>query len=201
MEYLHDFNRKTNSEPPLDRAAEAVQRAIGLDANNVFAQQELAFLCLLRDDRAGFEESVARVLAMNPSADISAALGINFVKMGEVERGFALIGQGMAESPRAPPFFFLGYTVNALRMHDYAAAFRWAQRMATPDWPLSQAMLAATAALAGHEDRAHVAAERLLELRPSFATTGRSVIARGRLGPDVEALLAEGLALAGVTLT
>jgi hypothetical protein len=107
----------------------------------------------------------------------------------------------MAESPRAPPFFFLGYTVNALRMHDYAAAFRWAQRMATPDWPLSQAMLAATAALAGHEDRAHVAAERLLELRPSFATTGRSVIARGRLGPDVEALLAEGLALAGVTLT
>jgi hypothetical protein len=40
----------------------------------------------------------------------------------------------------------------------------------------------------------------LLELRPTFAATGRDLIARGRLGQDVEAQLAEGLALAGVTL-
>jgi hypothetical protein len=106
----------------------------------------------------------------------------------------------VAESPRTPPFFFLGYVVHALRMQDREAAYHWAERMATPDWPLSQAVLAAVAALTGHDDRAHQAAKRLLELKPSFATTGRELIARGRLGADANAELARGLALAGLEL-
>jgi len=200
MEYLHDFNPKADSAAPLDRAAEAVGHALSLDANNVFAQQEMAFLCLLRDDDVGFEQAIARALALSPSADIRAALGINFVKMGQPERGFSLIEQGLAESPRAPPFFFLGYVVHALRMHDYPAAYVWAERMATRDWPLSQAVLAAVAALVGDSERASAAAKRLLELRPTFPENGRALIARGRLGQEVEDLLAQGLALAGLQL-
>jgi tetratricopeptide (TPR) repeat protein len=200
MEYLHGFNAKAEASSPLDRAEHAVRRALDLDDGNAFAHEEMAFLCLLRDDRDGFEISVARTLALNPSADIRAALGINFVKMGEVERGLALIDQGIADSPRAPPFFFFGYVVNALRMKNYEAAYVSAQRMATRDWPLSQAVLAAVAALAGDLGRAHKAAERLLELKPAFAATGRDLIARGRLGAHVESELFRGLALAGVAL-
>jgi Tfp pilus assembly protein PilF len=200
MEYLHGFNAKPGAPPALDRATDAARRALELDANNAFGHQEMAFLCLLRDDYAGFEDAVARTLALKPSADIRAALGINFVKMGEVERGRALIDAAIADSPRAPPFFFLGYAVDALRMHDYAAAYSWAQRMATRDWPLSQAFLAATAALAGKPDRSREAAARLRDLRPPFAATGRDLIARGRLGREVEAQLFRGLALAGVPL-
>lgn len=200
MEYLHDFNVKDGATPALERAETAVRRALALDPGNAFAHQEQAFLCLLHDDRAGFEQSVARALALDPSADLRTAIGINFVKMGEAERGFALMEQGVAESPRAPPFFFLGYVVHALRLHDHEAAYRWAERAATPDWPLSQAVLAAVAALAGHNDRAREAAWRLLELRPEFATTGREQLARGRLGAEAEGALVAGLALAGVTL-
>jgi TolB-like protein len=200
MEYLHGFNVKADALPPLDRAEDAARRALDADAENPFAHQEMAFLCLLRDDHAGFEHFVTRTLELHPSADIRAALGINFVKMGEVERGLALIDQGIADSPRAPPFFYLGYVVQALRSKDYEAAYASAQRMATRDWPLSQAVLAAVAALAGDPERAREAEERLIELRPAFATTGRELIARGRLGADVESELFRGLALAGLDL-
>jgi hypothetical protein len=120
--------------------------------------------------------------------------------MGEVERGLALIDEGIADSPRAPPFFFLGYVVQALRARDYAGAYASAERMATREWPLSQAVLAAAAALDGKQERAEQAAKRLLELRPEFARTGRDLIARGRLGADIESELFRGLALAGVAL-
>jgi TolB-like protein len=200
MEYLHAFNVKVGESPPLERAANAVRQALDSDPNNPFAHQEMAFLCQLLDDRAGFEEAVARTLALHPSADIRAALGINFVKMGEVKRGLELIDRSMAESPRAPPFFFIGYVVHALRLHDYNAAYKFAQRMATRDWPLSQAILAASAALAGRPEQARKAAQRLLELEPEFAATGREFIARGRVGADVEQQLASGLLLAGVEL-
>ena len=200
MEYLHGFNAKLGAPSALDRATDAARRAIELDASNAFGHEEMAFLSLLRDDYAGFEDAVARTLELKPSADIRAALGINFVKMGQVERGRALIDAGIADSPRAPPFFFLGYVVDALRRGDYRAAHAWAQRMATRDWPLSQAFLAATAALAGERGSGREAAARLRELKPTFAATGRELIARGRLGEKVETELARGLALAGIAL-
>jgi tetratricopeptide (TPR) repeat protein len=199
MEYLHAFNSKAGV-PPLERAAAAIREALELDPRNAFANQEMAFLQLLLGDRTTFESYVARTLELNPSADIRAALGINFIKMGEIERGLALIDQSIADSPRAPPFFFMGYAVQALRENDYAAAYEAAQRMATRDWPFSQAVLAATAALAGDSERARTAATRLLELRPTFAADGRDLIARGRLGAGFESQLERGLALAGVSL-
>ena len=162
MEYLHAYNPKPDAEPPLDRALEAARNALDIDHDNAFAHEELAFVSLLRDDPVGFEESIARALALNPSADIRAAIGINFVKMGDTERGFALIEQGMADSPRAPPFFFLGYVVNALRIHDDQAAFTWAERMATPGWPLSQAVLAAVAARTINNGQSCIAAKRFI---------------------------------------
>ena len=200
MEYLHDFNPRRDAVPALDRALEAVRKALDLDHDNAFAHQELGFISLLRDDSVGAEESLARALALNPSADVRAAIGINFVKMGDTERGFALIEKGMAESPRAPPFFFLGYVVNSLRVGDDEAAFNWAQRMATPEWPLSQAILAAVAARTGRGEIANRAKQRLLELRPSFAANGRELLRRGRLGTQVEAEIVAGLARAGVDL-
>jgi tetratricopeptide (TPR) repeat protein len=200
MEYLHDFNTRRDDVPALDRALEAVRKALDIDHDNVFAHEELGFISLLRDDPAGAEQSLARALALNPSADVRAAIGINFVKLGETERGFRLIEKGMAESPRAPPFFFLGYVVNSLRLDDDEAAFHWAERMATPEWPLSQAILAAVAARTGRGDIARRAAERLIELRPNFAANGRELLRRGRLGARVEAEVVDGLARAGVDL-
>lgn len=200
MEYLHDFNVRHDDVPALDRALESVRKALDIDHDNAFAHQELGFISLLRDDPVRAEESLARALALNPSADVRAAIGINFVKLGETERGFGLIEKGMAESPRAPPFFFLGYVVNSLRMHDDEAAFHWAERMATPEWPLSQAILAAVAARTGRGDIARRATERLLELRPNFAANGRELLRRGRLGAQVEAEVVDGLARAGVDL-
>jgi adenylate cyclase len=200
MEYLHDFNARHDDAPALDRALEAVRKALDVDHDNVFAYEELGFISLLRDDSAGAEEALARALALNPSADVRAAIGINFVKMGDTERGFALIERGMAESPRAPPFFFLGYVVNSLRVGDDDAAFNWAERMATPEWPLGQAILAAIAARTRRDDVAQQAAERLLALRPDFAANGRELVRRGRLGPQVESEVLDGLARAGVHL-
>jgi adenylate cyclase len=200
MEYLHDFNSRPLAPPALDRALEAVRRALDIDYANAFAHQELGFLSLLRDDPVTAEESLRQALALDPSADVRAAIGVNFVKLGDTERGFPLIEKGMADSPRAPPFFFLGYVVNSLRMRDDEAALKWAQRMATPEWPLSQAILAAVAALAGRQEVAHRAVERLLALRPNFAATGRELVHRGRLGAGFEAQFASGMELAGLPL-
>lgn len=72
--------------------------------------------------------------------------------------------------------------------------------MEAPEWPLSQALLAAVAVLSDRPEQAQRAAKRLLELRPDFTATGRELIARGKLGSEVESLVAEGLERAGVEL-
>jgi tetratricopeptide (TPR) repeat protein len=200
MEYLHDFNAKPDAPPALDRALEAVRKALDIDHDSAFNYVELGFISMLRDDPVTAEESLARALALNPSADVRAAIGVNLVKLGDTQRGFALIEKGMAESPRAPPFFFVGYVVNSVRLHDDEAAFMWAERMATPEWPLSQAVLAAFAARTGRTDVAQRAVKRLRELRPEFAENGRELIGRSRLGAEVEAEVEDGLARAGVRL-
>jgi adenylate cyclase len=200
MEYMHDFNAKPDQPPALDRALEAVRKALDIDHDAALNHVELGFISMLRDDLVTAEQSLARALELNPSADVRAAIGVNYVKLGDVERGSALIEKSMAESPRAPPFFFVGYFVNAVRQHDEEAAFRWAERMAAPEWPLSQAVLAAVAARTGRADVAQRAVERLRELRPEFAANGRELIGRSRLGDEAEAEITDGLARAGVEL-
>ena len=49
-EYLHDFNPRPDDAPALDRALDAVRKALELDHDNAFAHQELGFISLLRDD-------------------------------------------------------------------------------------------------------------------------------------------------------
>jgi adenylate cyclase len=199
-EYLHDFNPRPDDSPALDRALEAIRKALDIDHDNAFAHQELGFISLLRDDPVAAEESFERALALNPSADVRTAIGTHLVTMGDTERGFALIEKGIADSPRAAPFFFVGYFVNAVRMHDDQAAFKWAERMATPEWALSQAMLAAVAARTGHDEVARRATKRLLALRPNFAVNGRELIKHEHLGAETEAVVADGMARAGVEL-
>lgn len=198
MEYQHGFNARTDAAPALDRALEAARRARELDSNNAMAHEELAFLALLRADFVEFDRSVERALALDASADIRTALGVNLVKLGDVERGLALIDHGFEESPRAPPFFFIGYAVESMRHKDYEQAFAWAERMNSPEWPLSQTFITALAALTGREDRARDGAERLLALRPAFASEIGEQFERWRLGEEVEQCLVEGLVLAGI---
>jgi len=70
----------------------------------------------------------------------------------------------------------------------------------TPDWPMSQAVLAALAARTGRTDVARRARERLLVLRPNFAVNGRELIKHEHFGAETEAVLVDGLARAGVEL-
>ena len=76
----------------------------------------------------------------------------------------------------------------------------WNERMEASRWPMSQAFMAANAALSGRHERASRALERLLELRPDFRERGRELIARGKFGADIEAVLAAGLEAAGLVL-
>jgi adenylate cyclase len=200
MQYQHDFNVEDEVTPPLDRAYAAVLRALDADYGNAFAHEELGFIALLRDDRQTFEDSIARALELSPTADIRTAIGINFVRMGETARGLALLDEGIASSPRTPPIFFVGYVVEAMRMCDFEAAVAWNERMEASRWPMSQAFMAANAALSGRPERASRALERLLELRPDFRERGRELISRGKFGSDIEAVLTAGLEAAGLVL-
>ena len=200
MQYQHDFNVEDDATPPLDRAYDAALRALDADYRNAFAHEELGFVALLRDDRQTFEDSIARALELSPTADIRNAIGANFIRMGETERGLALLDEGIAISPRSPPMFFVGHVVEAMRMCDFEAAVAWNERMEASRWPMSQAFMAANAALSGRPERASRALERLLELRPDFRERGRELIARGKFGSDVEAVLTAGLAAAGLVL-
>ena len=149
----------------------------------------------------GFELALNRALAITPQHPaVLAQLGYALCYAGDWRRGLPLIEEAIPLTYEAPTWYYAAYAFVALRQHHYAAARDWALKIEGQQWFMAPLLVAVSAASAGSSDIAAREVQRLLELKPDFAATGRELLTRWNMDPDLLATLIAGLKLAGLEL-
>ena len=167
-EYMSDYNVLPDS---LDRALEAAQRAVELDAANSLTQYSLALVQYFRQDLGAFRAGTERVIELNPlDTNAIALLAILLGYSGDWEQSVALMDRAMELNPDHPGWYRFNGFMNEYRQGHYAAALDIAQRINLPGyWGDPLARTVAYAQL-GNETEARAAARDLLALWPDFET-------------------------------
>jgi adenylate cyclase len=196
-EYRFGYNAQAES-PALDRVRTALSRALAVDADNYLANLAVARLHYFVQDDEEFRHSAERVLAMRPdAADALALLGLFFVVSGDTAKGLPLVDRAIELAPKPPGIYRFAHVAASLREGRLHEALSAAERLDTPNWPLGQIYLAAIAGLAGREDVARAARQRLLERDPLLASNVGSAVERLQLDATLRAKLLGGLNAAG----
>ena len=168
--------RSTDRAADIRKGDELVSQALALDPNAYgahFAKSEL-LLTQRRFEAAAAEAE--RALALNPSA-VNAYGGLSLANsfLGRPQQALDYAEKAIRLSPRDPLLYVYqfekGFALALL--HRDEEALQWLRLAAAgaPEWPLLQAFLAATLALAGHEDEARAALARYLALGGGAART------------------------------
>lgn len=200
-EYEGGYDLLDGTEPAIDRAREAAERALDLDGSDYEPYYAMALAKMASHDYPGAIDATEHALSLDPPAAARAVLGINLIRQGEGERGMRMITAAIEESPRRTPYFFIGPTIYYIGARDYEAALRSADRIDAPDFIMARVFTAALSAHLGLTDRTDREIELLLAAHPRFPEYGRALVERWSFGPSVEAALIEGLMLAGVGLS
>jgi adenylate cyclase len=167
--YLDEHRHEYNPRPdPLDRALDAAQRAVALDATSQRAHQVLALAYFYRRDRDAFVAEAERAIALNPNnALVLALLGGQLQMVGD-ERGIAFVRRAMKVDPLHPTWFYLPIAAHHFENGQYEEALAAARQVNIPGFPPTHFLLAAIYAQMGRQEEARSAAEELLRLRPGF---------------------------------
>jgi adenylate cyclase len=161
----------------------------------------VALVILTRDPEAG-AVFIDRARTLNPNlAGAWSVSGWMRVHLGEPEVAIAHFAQAMRLSPLDQWMFHMqtGMAAAHLLAGRFEQSASWAERARRegPNWLATLRLVAASNALAGHFDRAQMAAARLLELDPEFRISSlKDVVAHPH--PQYVARLEEGLRKAGL---
>jgi hypothetical protein len=111
-----------------------------------------------------------------------------------------LVDKALAASPHPPAWYYLPHVLNDIRRQDFDAALVWARKMDAPNWFMAPMLVAATAALAHHDDIAKRATLRLLGLYPDFPQSAQSELEKWHFDDELFERTMRGLRAAGLTV-
>jgi TolB-like protein/cytochrome c-type biogenesis protein CcmH/NrfG len=196
-EYAHGFNPRPD---PLGRALAAARRAVEIAPSNHLAYHALASALFLRREFPAFRSAAEQTIALNPMDGFTMAyLASLFAYSGDWERGCAMAKQARDLNPRHPTWYWFSDCFNAYREGDYRAALDIARKIQMPGFWRANLALATAYGQLGEADSAARALEKLLELKPEFATEARAELAKWWNADFVEHLI-DGLRKAGLDI-
>jgi adenylate cyclase len=194
-QYAHGYVGPT-AGAPFDSAREAARRAMDIDGGNLHANLALAGAQFFGGEN--FRAVAERVLQMWPdNSEARALVGAFFILSGDTSRGLALVDAAIASTEHPPSGYHATRALAALREQRMDDALASALRIDSPDWPLGQVIVAATAALAGRGDLAARARAHALELDPTLETSRVEFLRRWNVEPVLAAAIARGFDEAG----
>jgi hypothetical protein len=115
---------------------------------------------------------------------------------GDLTRGSALADRAIELSPRPPGTYYASKAFAHLRSGKYDEALAAALRIDAPNWVIGHGIVASIAALAGRDDIAVRARDRLAELSPAGGQEPRALIERWPMAERLRAEFTRGLDLA-----
>jgi TolB-like protein/Flp pilus assembly protein TadD len=198
-EHKHDYNQEPGS---LDRALQAVRRALELEPDNAYGTFILAEIYYFRQDLGAFRATAERAIALNPyDSDSMAMIGILASYGGEWEKGSELAKRAMALNPNHPGWYRFGIVFNQLRTGDYEAALETAQRINLPMYFADPYVRTLAYAYLGRMERARESAREFRVLWPYDDLKYFREIHLDRwfyAAPELISLTLEGLEMAGL---
>ena len=198
-EYLFGYNAQ-RAPDALTRARDAALKACDIEGANRLAILALARVRFALRDVDGFERASERLLALsaNNPDDLIVIAGLRGIA-GDWDRALPLVEQATALTGRDRNAFIAMVTaLHALQTGDYPEALARALEMDTPNWHVSQLILAAAAALAGRDDIAQRAIARLRALSPATAGDARALLEKWNPNEVLLTRVLEGLNAAGI---
>jgi TolB-like protein/tetratricopeptide (TPR) repeat protein len=202
-EYLYGYSPEAGPDDALTRASEAARTGLDIDGNNRLANLAMARVRLSNGDIEGFRRTADRLLELRPRySDDVMTVGSLLVVTGDFERGLELAEEAMGfYAPDRPPgIYFIAHAFEALATGDYDRALAQALKVDLPDWAITSLVVAASAGLAGEQEIAQRAAQRLLDIDPEFPLHVRAQLEKWHPDATLLARLLEGLEAAGLDL-
>ncbi len=199
-EYLYGYDAQTREPDALTRAHEAARKACDIEGENRLGILAIARVRFALRDVDGFERASERLLALSPNNpdDLIVIAGLRGIG-GDWDRALPLLEQATALMGRdRSTFIGMVTALHALQTGDYQEALARALETDTPNWHVSQLILAASAALAGRDDIAQRAVARLRVLSPAAAGDARALLEKWNPNEVLLAHLLEGLNAAGI---
>lgn len=196
------FARGGGHEENRVRAVKHAHAAIAHGRDDAIALSLGGFaLGLVAHDRDAALKAFEAALAISASCALTYILGsVVMVYAGDADRGIEWGERAVRLSPFDPmsQASLLSITLGRFQRGDYEAAAEAAHTVfqASPYWSLAHVVLAATQARLGRLPAAKSAAERVLELQPSFTISG--LCSSFDLHPSLAKPLGEALAEAGL---
>jgi len=199
-EYLFGYDAQTREPDALTRAHEAAVKACDIEGANRLGILALARVRFALGDVDGFERASERLLALSPNNpdDLIVIAGLRGIA-GDWDRALPLVEQATALTGRdRNSVIAIVLALHALQTGDYQEALARALETDTPNWHVSQLILAAAAELAGRDDIAQRAVARLRALSPATAGDARTLLEKWKPNEVLLAHLLEGLKGAGI---
>lgn len=172
LNYRQLWSSQLSHDPrTLDRALEAAQQAVVLDAASPWAHRALseAYLWKKQYEQAGAEAE--RALALNPSrGEIYAALANTLSFLGRSEEALGLIGKVLHINPQPPPRTLpqLGHTYYLTGQSEEAIAALKKSLNGSPADLDAHLLLAAVYSEVGKETEARAETAEILRINPKF---------------------------------
>ncbi len=191
-EYRFKFNPRAD---PLDRAEEAIARAIELDPNSGTAYLVRAHLAFFRKDTEGFRDAAERAMELSPNDGWTLGMMGEFMSMlGEFEHGLALMRKAEKINPAYPGWYHWPYWRYHFARGEFEKALNHAQQFEMPGFHWQHGIVAACLAHLDRLDEAHVALAEAERLNPSFrdcafrrkAATDSDAKAATPIGPMID---------------
>ena len=199
-EYHHRWNARPDEYDALDRALQAGEDAVQLDAVSQVAHGCLAMTLFMRGDYDRATVEAQRAVDLNPRNAVWLGLmGLYLSQLGDSERGLPMVREATLLSPHPPAWMHMAYFYDHYLNGRYNEALNEARLL---DWDGDFRIPLFVAASYGQLGRADEAAPALAELRALWTMPvedlGPELIERHAIAPELTDLLLEGLAKAGL---
>jgi len=199
-EYHHRWNARPDEYDALDRALQAGEDAVQLDAVSQVAHGCLAMTLFMRGDYDRATVEAQRAVDLNPRNAVWLGLmGLYLSQLGDSERGLPMVREATLLSPHPPAWMHMAYFYDHYLNGRYNEALNEARLL---DWDGDFRIPLFVAASYGQLGRIDEAAPALAELRALWSMPvedlGPELIERHAIAPELTDLLLEGLAKAGL---
>lgn len=172
----HYFGRsgREGDVPWADRAFAAARRAVELNPNSALAFHALSGTLFARNNIPQGLIAAEKAVELNPyNVIMTSGLGFRLVRVGEIERGLALLRQAAPYRSGFSSWYAFTMCVGSYLTGDLATAAKYDLAAITDTFPPGFVASALIAAKTGDQARARQAIDRLIALQPLWRDNPR----------------------------
>jgi tetratricopeptide (TPR) repeat protein len=173
-QFYTNFGLEEDESRPLDRALRLAQKAIELNPESAEAYVTIMGVHFARRDFTAARAAGQNAVILNPNdMAVQAEYAFILLRLGEVEKAMPRLREAITAGYVPSPIIYYGLFAGAYLAGNLDEARRYAEAIATDNFPLGLTAQALVAAKSGHPATAARVIERLYTLQPGWKADPR----------------------------